>query len=356
MFRTAWLNNPVRAPEGEQGTGDGGVAVLDKPATTETIPATGAIDPAKAGVAGDAGGGDKGQAAKIGADGKPIEAKGNMPDYSLTAEMRQFLLGGLGTDAKAKAEKWLGTRSSISDLFKGAYNADAKIQELAQGRVKVPTGKDDKPEDVQAFRKAFGVPEAADKYAIWRPDGAGDMSDTDKEMWGEVLKDAHANNVGQKQVDLFAKAHYRVQETAQREIINRAKAAAEKSQEDLRVEYGRDYNPNVELANRFLSETFPELRDANGGNILDKRFADGTALGEHTGFVKGIIKLAKEAADDGAIVIGESTEGIDVDKRLNELMGLMSTDRAKYASPAVQQEVQRLTAVQMRRQGNGRAA
>lgn len=353
MFRTAWWNDPVRAPEGEQGgAGDAGVTVLDKSATTDVT------DPAKAGADGDAAGAGAGgdKQPKAGADGKTIEAKGNMPDYSLTAEMRQFLLGKLGPDAKAKAEKWLGTRSSITDLFNGAYNADAKIQELAQGRVKVPTGKDDKPEDVQAFRKAFGVPEAPDKYDIWRPEGSGEMSGADKEMWGEFLKDAHANNIGQKQVDTVAKAFYRVQETAQREMANRAKAAAEKAQEDLRVEYGRDYKPNVELANRFLSETFPGLRDADGGNILDKRFADGTALGEHPGFVKSIIKLAKEAADDGAIVIGETTEGVDVDKRLNELMDLMRTDRTKYASPAVQQEVQRLTAVQMRRQGNGRAA
>lgn len=288
-------------------------------------------------------------APKDGGD-KPA-ATGNMPDYSITPELKNWLMGGI-TDAKSKerAEKWLGTRQSIKDLFTGAYNADSKINELTSSRIKVPTGKDDDPKEVERFRKAMGIPESPDKYAVWTPEGM-QLEPADKELWDEALKDFHASKIGQAGVDTIAKVYYRAQQTAQKALADRAKAAAEKAQEDLRVEYGRDMKPNIELAERWLKENAPGLRDGDGQRILDKRFADGTALGEHPAFVKLIVGLAKQAADDGALVVGETTEGTDVDKRIDELMGLMATDKAKYQSKAVQDELARLTRIQLQRSG-----
>ena len=307
-----------------------------------------------------AAGGDEGKPsgkeAASGGDGVDKEAKGNLPDYSLTPEIKAFLLGGLSDEAKGKAEKWLGTRASIADLFKSAYSADGKIQELSQGRIKVPTGKNDDPKDVAAFRKALGIPDSADKYALWTPEGMAEMTAEDKELWGEALADFHAGNMGQRQVDIAVKAFHRAQATAAKAMEARVQAAAEKAQEDLRVEYGRDYKPNIELANRWLGENAPGLRGEDGKSILDKRFADGMALGEHPEFVKLVVRLAKAEADDGDILKGADGGGVDPDKRLDELMELMNTDRKKYQSAAVQQEIQRLTAMQMRRQQNGARA
>lgn len=303
----------------------------------------------QAAAAGAASGGDKGKG------GDQAAAAQGKPDLGLSAEMKAMLLDGLDGDAKAKAEKWLGTRSSVRDIFKSAYSADSKISEISEGRIKVPTGKDDDPKDVAAFRKALGVPEAADKYAVWQPDGAPEMNEADKEMWDEALKDFHGANMGQRQVDAVAKAFARATAAAEKAMTQRAAAAAEKAQEDLRVEYGRDYKPNIELANRWLGEQLKDFgADAKG--ILNKRFDDGTALGEHPDFVKWIVSMAKQDSDAGAFVQGVSTEGVNIDKRIDELSSLQTKDPKKYGSREVQDELQRLIGMQAKRQASGRSA
>ena len=219
------------------------------------------------------------------------------------------------------------------------------------GRVKVPTGKDDDPKDVAAFNKAVGRPNDPSGYAIWKPDGAAEMNDADKEAVGEVLKDLHAAGVGQKGVDAVMKAWYRTQQTVGTMATQRAQQAAEKAQEDLRVEYGRDYKPNIAMANRWLAENATGLRDSDGANILDKRFADGTALGEHPAFVKLIVGLAKAAGDDGALILGEQADGAkSPSERMDELIKLRSTDRQKYQTKEVQDELARLSSLMARPQ------
>lgn len=298
--------------------------------------------------------GDQGAEAK-GAEGDAAKAVADAFDFGLTDDRKAALLKQAGIDVD-KGTKYLKSRSSITDLLKAAFSADSKIAEISAGRVKVPTGKDDDPKDVAAYNKAVGRPNDPSGYAVWKPDGAPEMSDADKEMWGEALKDLHAAGVGQKGVDAVAKAYYRLTQTAGTAAVQRAQQAAEKAQEDLRVEYGRDYKSNVALANRFLAENATGLRDSEGANILDKRFSDGTALGEHPGFVKWIVGLAKAASDDGPLILGEQQDGAkSASERLNDLIALRNTaeGRIKYQQPETQAEVQRLTNLVARQQGGG---
>ena len=106
-----------------------------------------------------------------------------MADLALTDELRSKLINGLPKEAHERAGKYLKTRSSITDLFKAGLGADSKISELTaaqKGMIKVP-GKDAKPEEVAAYRKAMGVPEAPDKYAVYRPEGF-EPTDADTEI------------------------------------------------------------------------------------------------------------------------------------------------------------------------------
>lgn len=320
----------------------GDAAVIDKPAAGAGDAAAPTGDAAKGGDAG-AGGGQPG------GDGKPAAGDAALGDLALTDELRTKLLGGLPETARDQASKWLKTRSSMVDLVKAGLGADSKISELnAQWKGAIrPLGKDAKPEDVAAYRKAAGVPETADKYAVFRPEGY-EPTDADTESEKLYLEAMHAVHAPQAVVDAGLKAHYVLKQQEVKARETRVARAAEAAVEDLRVEFGRDYKGNVSLADRWLAENFAGDMGEDWKGLMGMRFEDGTALGEKPGFVKAIVRLAKAASDDGALIMpGDMQDGMDVDAEVEKMKKKQGTP--EYNKPEFQERFDRLIAMQLKR-------
>lgn len=289
-------------------------------------------------------------------DGSGSDAKGEQPsgkDWEkwLGPDWREKFAAPLPDDQKPKALNWLKTRASPYEVVRSGMSADAKISELMRERVKLPNGKDDDPKDLAAYRKARGVPEDPDKYDVPVPEEF-QLSELDEEFKGEFLKDAHQRHWGQHDVDFAVKSFFALERLKQAGMAQAAIRQSQAAQDDLRVEYGKEYRANIELANRMFQEGLSEygMTDPDERReFLSKRFADGTAIGEHPAFVKMMVKLAGERADDGALVMGETSDGGDIDGRVNKIMGLMHTDPKEYAR--MQPELQKLIAAQNRRDG-----
>lgn len=339
------------APEELGAGGDGGAADMG---TADKGGADPAGDVAKSGA-------DAGAEATAGkdaapGDGKPPATGSNsgktaeevIADLALSDETKGKLLAALPKDAQDRASKWLKTRSSLPDLLKAGLGADSKISELTaqlKGAVRVP-GKDAKPDEIAAWRKAVGVPEAPDKYAVFRPEGF-EPTEFDQGAEKTLLEAAHAADLNQRQVDTVLKTHYLIQAQQQKAMEDKARAAGEAAVEDLRVEFGRDYKANVTLADRWLTEHLgPDMGDEWKG-LMGKRFADGTALGENPGFVKAIVKLAKDWADDGAVLLSDTGGATDIDAEIKGMMGKVGSD--EYKSKAFQEKLDGLIAIQQKR-------
>lgn len=280
-----------------------------------------------------------------------------LAELALNDEMKGKLVSSLPKDAQERASKWLKTRASLPDLLKAGLGADSKISELTaqlKGTVRLP-GKDAKPEEIAAYRKAVGVPESADKYAVYRPEGY-EPTEVDQEVEKTFLESVHAAGLSQPQVDAVLKTHYLIQAQQQKAMETRAREAGERAEEELRIEYGRDYKANLNLANRYIAEMFgPDMGEdaASAHGFLGRRFADGSCLGEDVGFVKGLVRLAKAWADDGAVLMGDLDGATDVDTEIKTMMGKMGTE--EYKSKAFQDKLDGLIAIQQKRQSNGAA-
>lgn len=340
-----WNVRPMYAPDDLSGGSEGGGAA-DEPKVGGDQPAAGS-DGGKAPAVDPAG---KVETPAAGADPAKGSEQGKSAtdDLSLSDELRAKLIAALPKEAQERAGKYVKSRSSIADLLKAGLGADSKISELmaAQKGLIKPLGEKATPEEVAAYRKAVGVPETADKYAVYRPEGF-EPTEADTEAEKTFLEAAHAANLNQRQVDGVMKTYYLLQAQAAKAQSDRAAAAAEKAVEDLRVEFGRDYKANVALADRWLKEHLGEDMGDDWKGLMGMRFQDGTALGEHTGFVKAIVKLAKAWADDGLPDIGEGGSGESIDQQVDSMMKKMGTD--EYNSPAFQQKLQALIAQQNKR-------
>lgn len=269
---------------------------------------------------------------------------------------RDQIAAGLPEDQRAKAQAWLKNRASPYDVLNAGMSADSKISQLMRERVKIPTGKDDDPKEVAAYRKAIGVPEKPDGYKVELPKEYGaELTGTDKELLDEFLEEAHAKNYTQGQVDLAIQNYWAVQQrvrAAEQAQIARAQQGAV---DELHAHFGKEYRPTVELINRMFETELSEVgltKPEERREFLSQRFTNGMALGEYPPFVKMMAKIARERADDGAFVVGEGTDGVDIDKRIDDIIAIRTTNPKEYER--MQPELQRLVAAQNRRKARGR--
>lgn len=344
-----FTTRPVWAPD-EAAAGGEGVAAGATGAAAEKAPTGGdkgagsdagtGADPA-AGGSKEAAGSDTSTAA-IGSNSGKTEAEA-LAELALDDALRGKLIGSLPKEAQERASQWLKRRSSLPDLLKSGLSSDSKITELTaqlKGTIRVP-GKDAKPEEIAAYRKAVGVPESAEKYAVYRPEKF-EPTKADTEAEQTYLEAMHAAGASQQVVDAGLKAHYLIRAQAEKAMADRAKAVGEAAIEDLRVEYGRDYKANVTLADRWLKEHLaPDMGDGWKG-LMNTQLADGTYLGANTGFVKAIVKLAKGWADDGAVEMTELGSVEDPEAELKKMMSKFGTE--EYKSPAFQQRLDAMIA------------
>lgn len=285
--------------------------------------------------------------------GKP--APSAAPAVNFGENWRDGWVEQLPSDQREQARNYLKTRTSPHEVLRAGINADAKISQIMAERVKIPTGKDDDPKDVEAYRKARGVPEAPDKYDFKVPQEYGELSELDQQLKSDFLKRAHENNWSQKDVDIAVETHMAILKEAEAEKMKMAVQASQAARDELMTEWGRDFHANVELTNRMIESELMEIgiTDPNERKaIMSQRFMDGTAFGENVPIVKMLAKIARERADDGAFVVGETGDGVDLDTKIDKIIALRSEDPKEYER--MQPELQRLVAAQNRLKARGK--
>lgn len=275
------------------------------------------------------------------------------------AKVVEDLISKLPADQQEAARTYAKTRP-LMEVFRGALAAQSKITELseaAKGRVKVP-GKDAKPDEIAAFEKAIGVPETADKYEIKRPDGV-EVTELDKVFDGKAKEAFKAARLNQEQVDALVKLDNERSELATQEAARRITAAAEQAQNDLRVHFGTDYAPRVEMMNRYVAE-MAKTYGPEFAETFNERFGSGIAVGERPGFVKWFDEhVVSKWADDNGLPRGIAQGGgISDETRRVEIQRMAHgtpAEQADYASDRVQNELKGIIARQLR-QGKIKAA
>jgi len=249
---------------------------------------------------------------------------------------------------------WMAKKNNPAEIIRAGLHADQKISELTRERVKIPTGKNDDPKDIAAFRKTWGVPEKADDYKAEIPKEVGTLSDLDQELLSEFKQNAFEKNYSQGQFDDAVKMYWavdqRVKAAQEAQRIQRQQA----NMDEIRSFAGAEYRNNVELANRMFQNDLKQLgyTDNDSQSLMNTQLADGSLLGDHPTFVKWAFMVAKERADDGAFVGSEPADGVDVDSEIRRIVAVRDKDPKEYE--ALQPQLDRLIAVQNRRKARGR--
>ncbi len=208
--------------------------------------------------------GDAGQGKSDNDNGKGSEVQ--HPAW-MTQLNGEFLHDAVKTEKLSKFEK-------ISDLASAYFEAEGKL-----GNVLVKPGENSTDEEREAFYKALGKPDAADKYSI---------EGEDAKMFREM---AYKNNLTDEQ----AKAFYKSLQEVGNNAIAAQKAAfaqqAKDTQAALQKEYGKDYNTKIEMLRRGVT--------TYGGKNMGAKLQQAGLLGDYD-VVKMFILLGEQSAEAGS--------------------------------------------------------
>ncbi len=256
---------------------------------------------------------DQGADAANGGDGDDVAAKAGTSLSALAddgasgapadwpEDWRERLAGG--NDAALRALKRYG---GVEGLWKKLQNQEKLLSDRSQHRgPTLPEHATD--EQIAEYRKAMGIPDAADGYGIeFSPQYPA--TDADKAMLAGWLEHAHTRNMTPAQAREAIAFVERWSTQAREEQVAAAQRERARISAELRREYGADHKRNLALADEFLT-AHPGLAKLVNPNAPDLEV------------VRDIVSIARAAAPEDALYGGDGAAGgKSIDDRINELL------------------------------------
>ena len=213
----------------------------------------------------------------------------NTPPAGLLNEDGSFSEGWLDRlpESLAEAKPTLGKFQSFGDLAKGYVSLQSLMGSKANAVV-IP-GEKSTPEEIAAYRKAVGVPDAPEGYQL-KPEQLPEGLSWDDELAKGFAEIAHKHNIPpaamKELTDRFVAS-----EAAKLEVYAQsAEAELATGRQALVREYGGAYQANIQLAGRMantlgLDVNTPGLRDPN--------------------VVRALVGMAKMVSEDKIAALGK---------------------------------------------------
>lgn len=254
-------------------------------------------------------------------------------------DWRERIVAKLPAAERDKELHRLRRFASPENLYRSTRELERKI---SSGVLKPALGEDATPEEVSAFRKAWGVPETPDDYGLTFPEGI-EATEADKAELAEFAQVAHAHNAPPAMVKGMVEKYFAMQERANQQMYEAAQEMTLNRKAEVMAEMGRDFNRNVRLAKADLVSVMgsPEKAEA----LVSLTLADGTKLADHPDFIRYAVGSALRSADDEALVTSDlSTSGKSLQDAWNASLDMQATDPEKFHSEEHQARHKRLAA------------
>jgi len=257
----------------------------------------------------------------------PVEKPaGDAPDADVQRwygdDWRDKLAGG---DEKFK--KALDRYGSLEAYAKAGW--ELRRQRDA-GVLKSTMPEDPTPEEIAAYRKQNGLPDTADGYEITPPSEI-ELNDADKAQIGRFKELFHANNVSPPVAKALSDAFFADRLQAEMELRDAAQEATINRRAEIRGEYGKDYQRNIQLAKTWADNLIgKEVRN----RLADTVLSDGTRLGDLPDFNRFLVQGALNGMPANQVAEAEfGGGGKSLEAQYKEALDLKFTDPVAYAKP-----------------------
>lgn len=219
------------------------------------------------------------------------------------------------------------------------------------GVIKVP-GKEAKPEDIEAFNKALGVPEEPKGYEehIQELDNGAVIGSADKPFVDTFLHDLHKAGARPSTVKAAINWYYRQEQENAAARDEMDDTYRRESEAALKEEWGPSFKRRTNALGTLFA-TAPGGADMKNENstfarLMMGRTADGKVIGNDPDILRLLDTWRSEINPAASVVEDGAQSGMSIDAELEKLQALRRTDRKKYWSPEVQAREAELYAIQ----------
>lgn len=226
-----------------------------------------------------------------------------------------------GDDDKFKSQL---ERYSTPTDFGNAFREQRAT--ISAGNLLKPLAEDASDEDIKAFREAQGIPLESSGYMENLPEGLV-LGEDDKEIFADFASSLHDANappeIAHKALEWY---NGFAQQTQDAEAAMDA-SQREETTEQLRSDWGTDYQANMNLVTAFLENTFGAEAKAQ---ILDGRYKDGRAFLNDTKILQGLADAQRRLDPITQIIKGGGDPQQTLNDEISEIEKLMRDDRPAY--------------------------
>lgn len=231
-----------------------------------------------------------------------------------------------------KALKRLERFADPGAVWKSYREAEAK---LSAGQKSAPPAADAPAEEVAAWRKANGLPEAPTGYFDKMPDGLV-IGDADKESLGKFAEAMHAKHVPADVVHGAIASYFAIREEEAAKASGRDHAALNQTVQELKAEWGGDFTRNIGAVNNWLDTAGEDVAFA----LKNARGPDGTPLMSNAKVLRFLNAAALDINPAATLVpAAGGNEGQGIAERIAAIESAMKSDRRAYdRNDAMQRE------------------
>lgn len=232
-------------------------------------------------------------------------------------------------------QKELKRLERISDprAVYGMYREmEAKFSE--GGLIKVP-GKDAKPEDIDAFNKALGIPEKPDEYTknLTLENGAV-VGEADKPFVDSFAEHMHSAHARPEEFKAALNWYYKQQEAQAAQLDEEDETHQRESVSALKEEFGPAYNRRVNAISSIFASA-PGGADAKNpssvyARLMGGRTADGRLIGNDPDIIRWLDGMRNEINPAPSVVEDGDGTGKNIDSEIASIEKTMREDRRSY--------------------------
>ena len=197
--------------------------------------------------------------------------------------------------------------SDVSTLAKSYINAE---QMIGKDKMVVPGDNTTEDEWNDIYNK-LGRPENSDGYELQMNLQEGEV--VDEQLYTAFKDAAHANGLSPKQAQGLLNFYNDISTEALNEQANSGVLAQEQSSRELREEWGRNYETNLNAASNVAKQFL-------GEDVFQIQLSDGSLLGDNATLIRGLSKIASIVSED--TLVGDKNDVVSnagVQEQLNNL-------------------------------------
>lgn len=191
------------------------------------------------------------------------------------------------------------------------------------------------PEQLSQWRAESGIPEKPEGYEIKIDEKLFMDADADKEFIDNFYKGAHEDEIPKPYVEKILNRLFADRKAQADAMAVQDKEDATESEEALRVHWGNDYLPNMNIMSGMLDGLPQGIKD----QLLSARMADGTMLKSNQDMVKALVQLAREINPAATVVpnAGGANTMQSISEEIASIEKFMRTNRDEYYKDTAKQ-------------------